>query len=419
MTTEHALPATAEQPATGRRRAAWLLLLGPGLMVMLADTDAGSVVTAAQSGASWGYRLVLPQLILIPILYVVQEITVRLGVVTGEGHGALIRRHYGRGWAYLSGGTLFVACVGALITEFAGVAGVGQLAGVPPWLSITVVALALSVLCLTGGYRRVEIVGITLGALELLFIPAAFLAHPDAHALVSGLGHPLVLRTDFLQLLAANVGAVIMPWMVFYQQGAVLDKGLRPQDLRTGRLDTLLGSILTQVIMVAIVVATAATLGRSSPGGSLDTIGEIAQALVPFLGHRAATVLFGAGMFGAATVAALVVAVAASRGLGEVLGWRTTLNDRPGRARAFYGVCTAALVGSGVAVILAPSLVQLSVDVQVMNALLLPIVLGFLLLLERSALPPEHRMRGVHKYVTWTLTGVVILFGLYTITTVV
>ena len=178
-----------------------LLLLGPGLMVMLADTDAGSITTAAQSGASWGYRLVLPQLLLIPVLYVVQEITVRLGVLTGAGHGVLIRGYYGRGWALLSGATLFTACVGALVTEFAGVAGVGQLAGLPPALTVPLVAFLLGLLCISGGYRRVEVVGTTLGLLELAFIPAAVLAGPQLGAVAAGLAHPLVGRPDYLQLL--------------------------------------------------------------------------------------------------------------------------------------------------------------------------------------------------------------------------
>lgn len=413
-------PVSADKTVVGRKR--WLpasiLLLGPGLMVMLADTDAGSVITAAQSGASYGYRLLLPQLILIPILYIVQEITVRLGIITGKGHGELIREHYGKGWAWLSGVTLLAACVGALITEFAGIAGVGQLVGLPPWLTVTAVALALALLCVTGGYRRVEVVGVTLGLLELLFIPAAILAHPQGGAMAYGLAHSISTHPAYLQLVAANVGAVIMPWMVFYQQGAVLDKGLRAKDLRIGRIDTAVGSVVTQIIMAAVVVATAATVGRAHPGQALQTVGQIADALVPALGRTGANLLFGLGMLGASTVAALVVAVAGSRGLGEVLGWRVSLNDSRSHARAFYLVCVAALLGSAIAVVLAPSLVNLSVDVQVMNAVLLPIVLGFLLLLEHRALPVQHRQHGLSLITTWTLTGIVVVFGLYTAVTV-
>jgi Mn2+/Fe2+ NRAMP family transporter len=147
-----------------------LAVWGPGLVVMLADTDAGSLITAAQSGAQWGYRMVLPQVILIPILYVVQEMTVRLGIVTGEGHGALIRAWFGRGWAWASAFTLVAAGIGALVTEFAGVAGVGQLFGVSRWLTIPVSTAALLALMFTGSYRRVERIGIAFGGAELAFI---------------------------------------------------------------------------------------------------------------------------------------------------------------------------------------------------------------------------------------------------------
>lgn len=410
---QSAPPALGDRRPGTRRWGRRIAILGPGLIVMLADTDAGSLVTAAQSGATWGYRLVLPQLALIPILYVVQDVTVRLGVHTGVGHGVLIRRHFGSRWALLSGGTLFVACVGALITEFAGVAGAGQLAGLPSWLTVAPAAVALSLLVMRGRYRRVEVVGILVGLLELVLIPAAILAHPHAGQLVHGVVHPVALQSSYLTLLAANVGAVIMPWMVFYQQRAVVDKGVGDADLPLAKVDTAIGSVLTQVVMLAVVVATAATLGQGNKGAPLNTIGEIARALVPFLGRRSAEVLLGLGMLGAALVAALVVAVAGAWGLAEVLSWRHSLNERVRQAPAFYAVCAGGLVASAVAVVVAPNLVNLSVDVQVMNAMLLPVVLGFLLLLERRALPPGQRTTGARKWVLWVLTGGVTLVGVY------
>jgi len=390
-----------------------LAVFGPGLIVMLADTDAGSVVTAAQSGAEWRYRLVMAQVVLIPILYLIQEITVRLGIITGRGHGALIRAHFGPRWALLSGVTLFVACVGALITEFAGIAGAGALAGIPDWVSVPLAALALSMLCMAGRYRRVELVGITLGLLELLFVPAAILAHPHGAVLAADLTHSVVASHAYVTIVAANVGAVIMPWMVFYQQQAVIDKGISRAHLGAARVDTAVGSVLTQIVMIAVIVATAATLGRTNPGATLNTIGQIADALVPFLGHRAAHLLFGMGMLGAATVAALVVAVAGAWGLAEVMGWRHSLNDPVRDAPGFYLLCGGALVASAAAVVIAPNLVELSVDVQVMNAALLPIVLGFLLVLERRALPAVDRMHGARKWTTWTLAATVMTIGLY------
>ncbi len=388
-------------------------------MVMLADTDAGSVVTAAQSGARFRYLMVLPLVVLIPVLYLVQEMTVRLGLTTQRGHGALINEVFGRRWALVSAAALFVACLGALVTEFAGVAGVGALVGVPKWLAVTASAAALITLVLLGRYRRVEHVGIAVGALELLFLPAALFAHPHLSALAHDLTHPVVLSGGFATLLAANVGAVIMPWMIFYQQEAVIDKGRHGLDLRaalrSARLDTFVGAVVTQAVMVAIVVASAATLGVSLRGRSLGSIGAIASALTPILGRREAVLLFGLGMVGAAVVAALVVTLAGAWGISEVAGWRHSLNDSPRRAAGFYALAVAGIVTGAALVMAAPNLVNLSVDVEVLNACLLPIVLGFLLALERRALPAELRSRGARRVVTYVLTVAVMALGLVTV----
>jgi Mn2+/Fe2+ NRAMP family transporter len=387
-------------------------------MVMLADTDAGSVITAAQSGAKYRYALVLPQILLIPVLYLVQEMTVRLGLTTRLGHGALIRQTFGQRWALLSAGTLFVACVGALVTEFAGVAGVGTLIGIPRWISTGAAALALITLVLLGRYRRVEHVGIAVGALELLFLPAALMSHPHVSMILHDFAHPLHASSGFVTLLAANVGAVIMPWMIFYQQEAVIDKGRHGLNLRSAlrsaRLDTAFGAVITQIVMVAVVVASAATLGVTNRGHALNSIGDIATALTPFLGHRDAVIFFGLGMVGASVVAALVVTLAGAWGISEVLGWRHSLNDSPARAVGFYSLAVGGTISGAVLVLVIPNLVNLSIDVEVMNACLLPIILGFLLALERRALPPELRMRGARKVITYGLTNLVIVFGLVT-----
>ncbi len=404
---------------TGLRRGRWLrwgllTVWGPGLVVMLADTDAGSLITASQSGAQWGYRMVLPQLILMPILYVVQEMTVRLGIVTKRGHGALIRERFGRGWAWLSAFTLFASAIGALLTEFAGVAGVGELFGVSRWVSIPVATAALLGLALTGSYRRVERIGLAIGAAELAFLVAMVMARPDPAALVEGLKSMPLGNSAYLLLVAANVGAVIMPWMVFYQQGAVVDKHLSVKTIRAARQDTAAGAVLTQLIMIAVVVTVASTIGMHNGDAALQTVGDISRSLTPYLGRVGGTVLFGLGMLGAALVAAIVASLAGAWGLSEVFGWKHTLNERPNRATAKFYITYALAHIIGAALVLASvDLVNLAVDVEVMNALLLPIVLGLLLALESKALPEQWRMRGPRKYITWTLCLAVIGFGLY------
>ena len=222
-----------------------LAAFGPGLVVMLADTDAGSLLTAAQSGSRWGDALVLPELALIPVRYLLQEMTVRLGLVTGRGHGELIREHFGARWAVGCSITLLASALGALLTEFVGVAAAAALFGVLRLLSVPVAAAVLISLAFTGRYRRVERVALAFGLAEPLFVPALVLARPHLSAIVSGLHTAPLGQRSYRYLLAANVGAVIMPWMIFYQQGAVIQRGLRVCSLRAERLDPALGTIAT------------------------------------------------------------------------------------------------------------------------------------------------------------------------------
>jgi Mn2+/Fe2+ NRAMP family transporter len=180
-----------DSPTSPRfQRTPWWLILaafGPGIMVMLADTDAGSIVTAAQSGAVWGYAMVLPQLLLIPMVYLVQEITIRLALGTGKGHGELIRERFGNHWAIVSVSTLFLSGLGSLVTEFSGIAGVGMLFGIRPFVSVPFATVLLVVLGLSGSYRKIERIGIAVGLMELCMIPAAIAAHPHVSQFLHGL----------------------------------------------------------------------------------------------------------------------------------------------------------------------------------------------------------------------------------------
>ncbi|WP_293914460.1 divalent metal cation transporter [Deinococcus sp.] len=367
--------------------------MGPGLVVMLADTDAGSLITAAQSGAQWGYALLPLQLALIPVLFIVQELTVRLGLVTGKGHGELIMQRYGRGWALLSVSTLAVASLGALVTEFAGVAGVGTLFGLPAWASVGPAVLALLLIAWTGSYRRVERVALILGAFELVFLGVVWAAHPSGEAILRDITSVPWRNPHLLYLAAANVGAVIMPWMVFYQQSAAVDKGLGVQDLRLARWDTAWGALITQLVMAAVLITTAAAFTGRAPQ-SLESVGQIASGLSRALGPLSGRLLFALGVLGASLLAAVVVSLAAAWGVGEVAGFRRSLEDRPREAPWFYTVYSVALLGSGAVVISGVNLIRLSVAVEVMNALLLPVVLGFLFLLARTSLPPPYRLSG-------------------------
>jgi len=384
----------------------FLAVMGPGIVVMLADTDVGSIITAAQSGVQWGYRLLLLQIFLMPVLFIVQELTVRLGIFTGKGHGELIRNTFGGGWAWLSVGGLGVATIGALITEFSGVAGVGELFGVPRVVSLTLATALLLGVVLTGSYRRVERVAIALGLFELAFFVVAWRSHPQGTELARGLVHMPLGDSAYLYLVAANIGAVIMPWMIFYQQSAVADKKLQPCHYRHAQWDTAFGAVIAQAVMAAVLIAAAATIGRLHAHTSLNTIGDITKTLVPVLGPSVGRVVFGLGTVGAAMVAAIVVSLASAWGFGEVTGYRHSLEHHPLEAPWFYGIYALAVIGGAITVELAPDLVALNIGVEVMNALMLPLVLGFLVALAFKALPAEHRLRGPYA---WLVVAVAVL----------
>ncbi len=387
-------------------------VLGPGIVAMLADTDVGSLVTAAQSGAQWGYRLLWLQLVLIPVLYIVQELTVRLGAATGESHAALIRRHFGTFWAWVSVSTLVVACIGALLTEMGGIAGVGALMGLSTWASMAIVVVALILMAVTGSYRSVERIALAAGAFEVVFVGVAIWAHPDlGEAAAQVVSIPLA-DSKYLFLVSANIGAVIMPWMVFYQQSAVVEKGLKSADIATERVDTAIGAVVTQVVMGAVVVACAAALQHGGQAGHLETVQQIADALTPVLGPVAGRLVFGIGMSGAAIVAAIVVTLTAARTLGELLGFGHSLDKPMGEAPWFYVVYGLVLLAGAGFIVGGIDIVSLAVGVQVLNALLLPIVLGFLYLLARR-LPKPFRLSGAYHAVVAGVIAVTVALGLY------
>lgn len=404
------MTALATRPLVAR----YVSVFGPGIVVMLADTDVGSIITAGQSGAQWGYRLLLLQLVLVPILFMVQEMTVRLGLFTGRGHGELIRDTFGRFWAGVSVIGLAVATMGALITELSGVAGVGELYGVPRPAALVVAAGALIAVVVSGSYRRVERIAIALGLFELAFFFVAWMANPSLAEVARGAVDIPFQDKDYVYLAAANIGAVIMPWMVFYQQSAIADKGLRPEHLKAARWDTAIGAVITQLVMAAVLIACAATIGKSGGQGvSLTTVGEMSQALTPFLGDTVGRLVFSAGVLGAGMVAAIVATLALAWGVGEVTGYRRSLQVPPTQARWFYGVYAACVAACAVLVAIWPNLVALNVGVQIMNALMLPLVLGFLILLSVRALPAAHRLQGWYLWVVVTVVGLTTALGVF------
>jgi Mn2+/Fe2+ NRAMP family transporter len=401
----------ASVPTLGWRGVA--LVVGPGLVVMLADTDAGSVITAAQSGAQRGYELLPLQFLIIPVLFMVQELTVRLGLGTGKGYGELILQRFGRAWALPWIVTLAVSCFGALVTEMSGLAGVGQLFGVPAWQTITISVVLIFLMVSTGSYRSVERAALFLGMFELAFLAVAWKASPSGGELLAQVAHAPLGDTGYLYLLAANLGTSVMPWTVFYQQSAMIDKGLASGDMKIARLETLSGAIICQLITAAVLIAAAATLGRQGSGASLDNVPQIAEAFTSALGYTVGRVVFAVGLSGGALVAVIVVCLSVAWAAGEVTGFRHSLEHHPTDAPWFYAAFGVILVASGLLVVSGINLVRFSIGVGVLNALFLPIVLAFLFRLARTAPPLRHRLKGGYAL----LVGLVFIatggFGLY------
>lgn len=386
-------------------------LLGPGLVVMLADTDAGSVITVSQSGAQWGFRLLTMQVLVIPLMFIAQELTVRLALCTQRGFGELVLEHFGRTVAWLSMATLVISCFGALLTELSGLSGVGQLFGVPVWLSALLVCSLVFAMVLTGSYASVERVAMALGAFELAFLVVAWAAHPDWSTVVTQMSSQPLRNHDYLYLVAANLGTTIMPWTLFYQQSALIDKGLGPVDLRAARLDTLAGAVLCQVVTVAVLIAAAAAFGGH--GQSLDSVPQIAEAFTPVLGPMVGHVVFAMALSGGALVATIVVSLSAAWALGEIRGMRHSLAAHPREAPWFYASFGAMLGAAGVMVSSGVNLVRLSIATGVLNALLLPVVLGLLFWLARSVLPERSRLRGGYALVVGILLAATSILGVY------
>ncbi|CAI2697080.1 NRAMP family divalent metal transporter [Apilactobacillus kunkeei] len=394
----------------------WLIVIGPGVIVMLADTDAGCLITAAQSGASYGYSMILPQLLLIPILFMVQEMTVRLGIVTKKGHGELIREYFGKFWAYFSAITLMISTIGALLTEFIGIAGVGELFGISKWITIPLSTFVLILIAFLGSYRRVEKIGIIFGLFELTFIIGIFMVHPNMDSIMNGIQSIPIHDDGYVYLVAANVGAVIMPWMIFYQQSAVVDKGLKRHMIKKEQTDTMVGTFITQGIMICFIVLFAATVFHSQLHATEETVGDLVTSIGRYIGMVPAKAIMGSSILGGALVAAIVVVLAGTWGMTEVLDWKHSLNERINRSNlGFYSMYSIVLIISALLVLFNEDLVSIAITVEVINALMVPIVLGFLLILETKALPDRYKMKGIYKKIVIILSLIVMVFGIYMI----
>jgi Mn2+/Fe2+ NRAMP family transporter len=266
------------------------------------------------------------------------------------------------------------------------------------------IALALSVallvcVLLSGSYRRIEKIAMAIGAFELTFFAVAWYSRPNIGEMVTGAVHLPLANADYRYLAAALIGAVFSPWMVFYQQAAVINKRLTVADYRRERFETAAGAVLAQALMAAIEIAAATTLWKEGHHGGLENIGQISGALTGLLGERVGRLLFGIGALGAATVAAIVCSIALAWGVGELMGLAEPRSADPFRGRWFRAVYAGVIVASASLVYVAHNLVGLNIAAQVLNAFLLPAVIGVLITIAAATLKTTLAVSG--RYIAW------------------
>jgi NRAMP (natural resistance-associated macrophage protein)-like metal ion transporter len=387
-------------------------VLGPGMIVMIADNDAGGISTYAVTGSKYGFSLLWIFIILVPMAYYVQEMTVRLGAVTKRGHAEAIFEGFGKFWGWFSLADLAIVNWLTLITEYIGMIAAGQMFGIPPVVTFIGVTLILFLVVVTGKYWTFEKLTLFFCAFNLVYIPAAFWAMstptaPTWGAVGKGLFVPNLpggLSGDLIMLLLANIGTTIAPWMIFFQQSAVVDKGLDIKDIKFGKIETLIGSLFTCGVAAFIIIATGAALHHNNPPIIVDDAAKTAEALVPLLPHgqgELARKLFAIGLFDAGFLGALCISLSSSWAVGEVFGWAHSLNKSVKDAPWFYVVYLGMLLTAG-AVVLIPNapLVTITVFVQVVAVTLLPSALIFLILILN-----DEGFMGKHTSTTWQNTA--------------
>lgn len=400
----------------GGVRLLWLLV-GPGVLVFLGENDAPSMLSYSATGARFGIGFFIPFVILtFAIGFVVQEMTVRLGAVTHRGHAELIFDRFGKFWGLFAMGDLVLGNFLTLVTEFIGVrAGLGFF-GVRPIVAVGG-ALAIVVGAITTGrYWTWERITMGLAIFNGLFIPAAILARPDwfavGHALVTWTPLPVGSRSEILLLILADIGATVTPWMLFFQQSAVVDKGMQPRDINAGRFDTALGAALAAIFAIACLLATVPLFHHGINASDFQAA-QFAQALEPWIGHVGAA-LFALGIFEAGIVAAIAISTSSAYAFGEVFQTGHSLNRPLREALPFY-LTLFGSAAAAAALVLIPRfpLEYIVLTVNVIAVLAMPPALAFLLLLVNDReLMGEHVNSALANVVGVAITVFLIVAGI-------
>jgi len=397
---------------------AYLAVLGPGLLAASAGNDAGGIATYAQAGAAYRYDLLWLLFIITFALIVVQEMAARMGAVTGKGLSDLIRENFGVRWAVLAMLAMVTANFFVATADIAGVAASLKLFGISPYISVPVVVIGLLLLLIRGNYFIVERGLLLLAALFLAYPIAAFTVHAHWGVVFHDMFVPSVdwvgrFDPKFLALAIGLIGTTIAPWMTFFLQASVVDKGVRKQDLGLQRFDVIFGAISADVIAFFIIVTTA-VLFAGFGAKEFHDAGEAAQALQNFV-HGVAPYLFGAGLFGASMLGTAAVPLTTAYAVTEAFGWERGLDHRFGQAPIFFGLLIGILGLGGIVVLATPHhlLFPLILFSQVINGVLIPVIMVFMLLLVNNRrLMGDYTNSRTFNIIAW---GTVMLVTLMTL----
>jgi Mn2+/Fe2+ NRAMP family transporter len=407
-------PSSVKPVARSRwaRFAMVMAVIGPGIITANVDNDAGGIATYSQAGADFGYSLLWTLIPITAALILVQEMTARMGVVTGKGLSDLIRERFGvKATFYVLLG-LVLANMGNTVAEFIGVAESLEIFGVSRFVSVPCVAVIVWVLVVKGTARVVERIFLVACVFYVAYVVAGFLAHPDWHEVAIGSLKPtLALTGPALTMVVTLVGTTIAPWMQFYLQSAIVEKGVQIEDYSLSRLDVVVGCIVTDVVAFFIVLACGATIYKV--GGHIESAKDAAVALRPLAGNWASA-LFAFGLFNASLFAASILPLSTTYYVCEAFGWESGIDKRREDAPQFYFLYTAMIVvGAGLVLLPGLPLLKIMLLSQTANGVLLPFILIFMLLLAGDErLMGRYRNGPVLNAVSWLTTVVLIVLTL-------
>lgn len=388
----------------------FLSILGPGIITGSVDNDVGGITTYSVAGATYGYKLIW---VLIPafiVLFIVQEMNARMGIVTGKGLADLIRENAGVKITFFIFIGLLFADILNTTTEFAGVAGSMQIFHVSKYISVPLVASAVWLLVVKGTYRVAERIFLVFSVALLSYIISAVMGHPDWGEVGTALIKPdIEFNFDYITMVITLIGTTIAPWMQFYMQSSVIEKGLKLKDYKYTVLDVIVGCVATVVVAFFIIIACASTLHVN--GVQINDAGDAAQALKPFAGELASQV-FAFGLFVASIFAAVILPVATAFYVCEAFGFEAGIDKKWKEAPQFYWIYTA-IIAIGAGIILLPNapLVKISLFSQEINGILLPVVLiCMMIIINKKEIMGEHVNKKFGNIIGWTT--ITILVGL-------